>query len=428
MKVITPPIVDLPESASRLREDPEGFLTECREQYGLFFTVIVEQEHRITYVLDPHLFQPLLTAPQVDFSPASRQSKLRFGLGSVVATKEEVKHLSRDFIYALRGKALTVARSCFREVLDEAVHEFCATLPSEMTIQQMVHQTLMPATVEALFGEGIYDANFTEDFLAYASSIATRFAGSDPKTADQGLSAEKALRGRLKKPLAESETLVMRQLREGVLSRPHITEDERLGTLLMLMWGSMVNLIPTSVWMYATVIADPELVNSLRGKDGALLSESVVTETLRLFSRPNMYRQISSDFILAAQGRPSVQLRAGDWVALFPRFLHHDPDVFKQPRTFHGERFCPSEGKKPTFEYDGTPLRNPTVVFGFGEGRCPGDAYAQNVLNISLQTWCRAFDAHLKTSELPPAVTKTPASTPGPTGEIPAIFQPRPAV
>lgn len=420
-----PPHIDEPDSARRLKADPQAFLARCHQRYGPVFTVTVEEEKRITYVLDPHAFLPLLTAPEVDFSPASRQSKARFGLGKVVRTEKDVRALSTDFIRALRGKALAEALSVFGSRMEHELQDFVTSVGDgrRVAVQDLVHKTLMPATTCALFGEGVYDTEFTEDFLTFSTSVSTRFAGSDPSLADSGVRAEQALMERLRPVLDNAATPALERLKLGVLARPELNEAERLRTLLMLMWGSMVNLIPTSVWMYSTLIRDPELVASVRANPENLIP-SIVEETLRLFSRPNMYRQVTKDFALTLSTGAQVRLSAGDWVALFPRFLHHDPTVFRDALSFDARRFCPVNGAKARFVKDGKPLKHPTVVFGLGRGRCPGDTFALSVLAVALKGWVQALEARSESTPLPEAVRQTVASTPGPAAAIYAWLKP----
>ncbi len=421
MKTIVPPVVDDSGLAQRIRAEPERFLAECAREHGLVFTVVVEGGKRITYVLDPHVFQPLLTAPQVDFSPVSRQSKLRFGLGNVVADDEGVRNLSSGLIRSLRGQELRDTLSSFDRGFKDSLDGLRQELrgPTLMTIQSLAQRTLMPATVGALFGPEVFDERFVDDFLTYSSSVSTRFAGSNPSLDPKGLDAEKALMDRLAPALARAETPVIKTLSERVLNTGALSDEERLRTLLMLMWGSMVNLLPTSVWMYASVIQDAALVSSIREDDGDL-RRSIVTEVLRLFSRPNMYREISEDFDLTVNDERAVHFTGGDWIALFPRFLHHDPEVFKDCREFQPARF---QGD-PTFHKDGSPLKHSTVVFGLGRGRCPGDKYSAAVLDCILAGWCRAFDAQTNFETLPPAVTDTVSSTPGPARMIDVTLAP----
>ncbi len=430
---IVPPVVEEPGLAAGIRADPERLLARCAEEHGDVFTIVVGHGHRITYVLDPHAVWPLLTSPHVDFSPVSRQSKLRFGLGQMVSTNERVRSLSLALTGGLRGSQLVETLALFDAELERRVALYASTLGDERsrTIQSISQQTLMPATVCALFGGGVFDDQFISAFLDYSSSVSTRFAGSEPTLGAQGVLSERSLMRRLAGGLERQDTPVLMALSERLLDDDAVSNEERLRTLLMLMWGSMVNLVPTSVWMYASVVAEKGLVDELRtgfeSGEGAPLRRSIVTETLRLFSRPNMYRAIVADFDLELSDDRKIRFTQGDWIALFPRMLHHDPDVFQEPHHFDARRFCPGEGDVTggrTFHKNGEPLRHSTVVFGFGKGRCPGDAYSQAVLERILVAWTSAFDAQLAEPHLPAAITDTVSSTPGPASDIDVLVRP----
>lgn len=430
MDSIIPTVVNDANAPDRLRTEAEAFLAECAALHGPVFTVVVDGGRRITYVLDPHVFQPLLTAPQVDFSPVSRQSKLRFGLGSVVSTREDVRALSEALVKSLRGQTLTESLVRFDAGLRDSVAAYTADLHGECrrTIQELAHRTLMPAMVYALFGKGLDDQSFLRDFLTFSSSVATRFAGSNPNLDARGIDAEKALLSRLEVALERQESPVVRTLTSTLLGRVSLTQEERLRTLLMLMWGSMVNLVPTSVWMYASVIRDAALVEDLRCGGARQLRQSIATETLRLYSRPNMYREITEDFDLELSDGRWVHFTAGDWIALFPRFLHHDAEAFREPLRFDAPRFCPvadGSGDPATFYKCGKALRHSTVVFGLGRGRCPGDTLTHAVLDRLVVSWTASFDARPVRAELPKAITDTVSSTPGPASDIEVFIRKR---
>lgn len=431
MTTIVPPVVDDPDLALRIRTNPERLLARCAAEHGEVFTVAVDGGHRITYVLDPHAFHPLLTARQVDFSPVSRQSKLRFGLGDIVATDQRVRALSHALTGGLRGSGLRTTLEAFDGELDRAVAGYAASLDGteRRTVQDLVRQTLIPATVRALFGHGVVDGDFTADFASYASAISARFAGSDPALHPAGAAAEQALMDRLADCLGRTDTAVLATLSKRLPDDAAVTDEQRLRTLLMLLWGSLVNLVPTSVWMYASILAALGLVEELRHSrgtaDGRRLRRSVVTETLRLYSRPNIYRAVTADVDLELSDGRTIRLSGGDWVALFPRFLHHDPDVFHAPQRFDPRRFCPPADHpdaQPTFSKRGTPLRHPTVVFGLGRGRCPGDAYSLAVLDRVAATWTWAFDSRL-VAVLPEPITDTVSSTPRPAEPVEVVVR-----
>lgn len=427
-EAVLPPVVGERGVAARLSSDPASLLSECAARYGDVFTVVLDEQHRMTYVLDPLMFQSLLTAPQVSFCPVSRQSKLRFGLEQLVATDEQVLGLSHTLIGALRGSRLARTLTRFDDALSGSLASYVASLHQapRRTVQELTQQTLMPAAVHALFGAGIFDDRFVADFSAYSASVATRFAGSDPGLRKKGAAARCALMERLNTCLEHMDTPILAHISEHLFADRPVTHDDRLATLLMLMWGSMVNLVPTSAWMYASVIADAALIEELRRTgntdDARSLRRSIVAETMRVYSRPNMYRAVVKDFNLTLSDGRTIRFAAGDWVALFPRALHHDPEVFEDAMRFDPRRFRGPENKQPQFYKAGAPLQHPTMIFGIGRGRCPGDAYSLAVLDRLLVAWTSALDAALTTPKLPDAVTDTIASTPAPDADIDVVL------
>ena len=406
-----PPRIGDPAAIEAWRADPEAFLVRCRAEHGDVFTL--ELDPPLTYVLDPHAFGQLLMSKQVDFSPVSQQSKRRFGLGRIVESEAQVRALSSDFVRALRGASLrgTIVRA--DASLAHACAEVAAQLDTERftTLEALADQTLVRASVEALYGEAVWDEGTAEDVQRFSRAVASRLKGQDSDLDPAGREAEARLLSRLVSVVDEGDTPVLASLRDGVLGRPDLDDEERARTLLMLLWGSLINLRPTSVWMYGSVIGDAQLVDRLRregvGQDGPL-TRSVVDESMRLFSRPNMYRQVVETFDLPLQGGRSARLHAGSWVALFPRLLHHDPEVFDEPQAFDPDRFLSGEG----FAKGGAELRHPLMIFGVGRGRCPGDGYAREVLARALDHWTSTFHATLEVPTLPRAVTRTVASTP----------------
>lgn len=433
MTAILPPVVDEPDMATRIRSSPEELLAACAAQYGDVFTVVVDDGHRITYVLDPHMFPALLSAPQVDFSPVSRQSKQRFGLAQLISSDERVRTLSHALTSGLRGRQLHTTLDAFDEELDHAVARYAASLggPSRRTVQHVVQQTLIPATVYAMFGRGVFDEDFIDDFTTYSAATAARFAGSDPTLDPRGRVAEQALMVRLAGCLHRTDTPVLAGLSQRLLDAAAVAEEERLRLLLMQLWGALVDLVPAGVWMCTSAALEPDLVEGIRrartAEDASHLRRSMVSETLRLYSRPNIYREVVEDFDTASSDGRVVRFTQGDWVGLFPRFLHHDPEVFDDPLRFHPRRFCPSPSgsdRPPTFCKDGMVLRHPTVVFGLGRGRCPGDAFTLEALARLLSAWTSSFDTRLPGPQ-PRARTDTVSSVPTPAGAIDVLVRPR---
>lgn len=61
------------------------------------------------------------------------------------------------------------------------------------------------------------------------------------------------------------------------------------------------------------------------------VAESIIREALRLSSASIMVRVASDDFILTLDSGQTAAIRKGDYIALYPRLIHLDPDIFPDP-------------------------------------------------------------------------------------------------
>jgi cytochrome P450 len=415
-----PPTIAHENPRVALAEDPAGFLASCQAKWGKVFTIPFETP--VTYVLDASAYRAILTSRKVDFAPVSRQSKRRFELGALVETEADVRALSHDFIRALRGRVLQRIVGRLEAALERHTAAWQATIPSraDLTLDALVDATLVPASVEALFGVSAVDESLAADIETFSASVAMRLTGADPTLNRGGRAAEERLMERFETCLKLSDAPMLEALRDGVMADPAVTDDARVRMLLMLMWGSLVNLKPTSVWLAASVYRLEGLQGQLREEleqPRAPLTASVVQETLRMFSRPNMYRAVVEDFDVTFSSGQTYRLAAGSWVALFPQLHHRDGTSFLEPLRFAPDRFLPATLEQPHRGARPSAL----VVFGMGKGRCPGDTYAQTALALTLQSWLTHFEGWVDpAARLPPAVLKTVASTPGPSQPIAA--------
>lgn len=60
-------------------------------------------------------------------------------------------------------------------------------------------------------------------------------------------------------------------------------------------------------------------------------AESIIKEALRLSSASIMIRVASDDFILTLDSGQETAIRKGDYIALYPRLIHLDPDIYPNP-------------------------------------------------------------------------------------------------
>ena len=414
-----PPLVKQDNLRAVLSADPPRFLSNCRKTHGDVFTLDLPTP--VTYMLDPTQFKTLLTSTAVDFTPISQQSKRRFDLDLLVETQEDVRALSQAFVRSLRGSTLKETLVRLESSLKRHVAAFRAAESGSFTVdmQDLVDETLVPASIEALFGSQVLYEGLSQDVRVFSEAVPSRLAGADIRLDPVSRDAEDRLMAAFGNCLyGEQVTPLVASMTEELFADKQARDRSRIRALLMIMWGSLVNLRSSTVWMAAQIFNAPGLADELRAalaKDDTTLAVSVVMETLRLHSRPNIYRAVIEDLPLTLQDGSGVTLPANGWVALFPRFKHHDPATFQDPLVFRPDRFIVSAEDKAAGHNPALDL----MIFGTGRGRCPGDGYANAAMLLIMKVWLGQFENRGRAqTELPPAVLQTVSSTPAPAEPI----------
>ncbi len=134
---------------------------------------------------------------------------------------------------------------------------------------------------------------------------------------------------------------------------------------------------PTSsslAWCFERLLRHPEKLErareDVRDGDGAYL-DAVVKETLRLCPPvPVVVRRLLEPMELGGH-----QLPAGTTVAPCVHLIHHDPEIYPQPRSFVPERFL-----------DNPPGTYTWIPFGGGVRRCLAASYAEMEMKRVLRT------------------------------------------
>jgi predicted heme/steroid binding protein len=103
-----------------------------------------------------------------------------------------------------------------------------------------------------------------------------------------------------------------------------------------------------------------------------VLVRSAVMEVLRIRERPQIFRAARQDTVLELLNGDRILIEEGEWVGLFARFLHMDPEIHEQPETFRVDRFVDYIENNTTYYKGSRPLEEPIIPFGIGLGRCPG--------------------------------------------------------
>ena len=244
--------------------------------------------------------------------------------------------------------------------------------------------------------------------------MSTMFAGSDPSIIKSGEAAQGKLKNALKKVLVcqrSSLSTTISTLIENLLDPLEIPDNERVNFLLMVLWGSLINMQPTNFWLLLhiarhkdsqkDILAEMDLPDKRRAKTLA-----VVYEVLRLQSRPNMYRYARETCMLK-DGNNTVNVMKGQWVALFPRMMHMDKDIHENPTVFTPGRFLnQTMDRKP-------PTEKELLVFGQGRGACPANDYTVLALSTIITSILAIMELNYE-DNVPQSRQNTVSSTPPP--------------
>jgi len=123
-----------------------------------------------------------------------------------------------------------------------------------------------------------------------------------------------------------------------------------------------------------------------------VLLDAAMSEALRLATGSMMLRRATTDLVLDLPSG-SLDLKAGDSVAIYPWLTHHDAALFPDPERFVLDRFVgmPVESGMVT-AVDGSKVPGGYMPFGAGISMCPGRYFARAEIKIFLLEFLTRFD------------------------------------
>ena len=141
-----------------------------------------------------------------------------------------------------------------------------------MTLAEFVAQTVFAVNTDVIFGPDVYSAEFYEDYQSFNGSMGSRSA----PTRKNGMAQIKE-----KEKLNDAKARLLAKIRKARTGNngaaPIITEiksslnpDENEADLLglLILWGSNVNMLPTNVWVLATLLKNQKSIKcTLQGTE-----------------------------------------------------------------------------------------------------------------------------------------------------------------
>ncbi|XP_046708582.1 cytochrome P450 7A1 isoform X2 [Silurus meridionalis] len=415
-------------------KNPLAFLQAMRQKHGDIFTCQLAGKH-FTFVTDPFSFSAVMRqGKNLDFHKfAMGFSQRVFGHCDFTSSlyTEAYREVHSLFIQTLQGPSL---QRLSQNMLGNLQTAFQHCKPSgngwkEDGLQCFTTRIMFEAGFVTLFGKqagllqpegtGSVGHKVKEDFLEFDGAFPALAAGIPIALCRRAWRAREALakkllHGELHHRMCISDLI---QRRMDAFDRMHLNETEKARTNVCMLWASQANTLPAAFWSlyytlrtpeaFAAAYKEVELIMAQLPNDTPIslskeqlesmtVLESIIREALRLSSASIMIRLASDDFILTMDSGQEAAIRKGDYIALYPRLIHLDPDIYPNPMEFMYNRFLDKNGERRSqFYKNGRQVKHYLVPFGSGASECPGRFFAMNEIKLFLMVVLWHYDLQL---------------------------------
>ncbi|XP_078599980.1 cytochrome P450 7B1-like [Branchiostoma floridae x Branchiostoma japonicum] len=430
--------------ALEFSRNPLGFITSRWRKYGDVFTVRLAG-HYTTFVLDPHSFtHAIRNSRGLDFRLFSSKIAHRaFGVPIFYGTPRDWVRADSDALWPkeLQGQGLDKVTEVMMSNLQSAM--LAAT---DVTVEwnkgelwSFVYRIIFSASYKTLFGRHKEE----KDETALLLHAMEEFQKYDKRFPEIISNVPWWLMGHTKKRYEYLKSMVSPaglgqrgvsdfiRMRQEIYADANLTPDEITACNFATMWASLSNTVPAAFWTLFYLLKDPVAMAAVRAEVDQILKEtgqsletmkeagkmihvtreqlndmkclgSAINEALRMCSASIIIRVATDDAELALESGSTFRIRKGDRVALYPGFVHMDPEVFDDPETFKYDRFLENGMEKTTFYKNGRKLRHYLLPFGHGVSMCPGRFFALNEIKQFVTIVICYFNMELLEKQTPP--------------------------
>ncbi|KAM4704851.1 cytochrome P450 7B1 isoform 2-T2 [Rhinophrynus dorsalis] len=401
--------------ALKFHKDPLQFLMSQKKRHGDIFTVCLAGKY-ITFIMDSTQFHHVIRhGKQLDFHDfADKMASKTFDYPRLTEAKfPQLKDNMHRIYKIMQGKALDKLTDSMMGNL-QRVFKWKFSQATDWKIEKM-YQFCCCIMFEASFMT-LYGRDPVADGHKVISEIREKFAKFDAKFPYLVINIPIALLGATKKIREElihfffpnkmakrSEISEVVQARNNVLEQYELQDYERAAHHFAFLWASVGNTIPATFWAMYYLVRHPEALAAVRDEidhllqstgqkrgpgfdihitreqlDSLVLLGSAINESLRLCAASMIIRVAQDDFVLELEGNQTVNVRKGDFIALYPPTLHKDPEVYEDPEEYKYDRYVENGNEKNIFYKKGKRLKHYLMPFGSGNSKCPGRFFATN--------------------------------------------------
>jgi len=396
--------------------DADKLLAQCREQYGYVFEIKLADK-RVTFFMNPRDY-PAFIRQSRDLSSEDLSIDIAasvFGFSKDALKKhvdvDRVVHMNQRF---MQGEELGPLTERMQDKVEAILLDAAHREIPQGNLFNFSLELIFMAGSDALFGEGVASPQAMESFKIVDRYFPLRI-GKIPALFLPGFS--KAV-DHLASVMGQSRVGQSQLMEERFKYFDTIPAYDRRRELPLtdtsLLWAAQANTAVVAFFTLFFILRDPKIKKIIEGEVRSVLATSdkhsprgtpyltadvlermekldaCISETLRLVSSPLPMRQVMKDMEIELVSGGSVQLKQGQYAALYPRTMHLHPEIYANPQQFQWDRFLGKQ-KPNSFSYQGEPLKYALLPFGVGLSMCPGRHFARNefkVIAALILNWC----------------------------------------
>jgi len=404
----------------------DKLLNDCRKRYGDAFEIKLVDK-RVTFFMNPRDY-PAFIRHSKNLSSEELSVDIAasvFGFDKQHLNQnidiDHVVHMNQRFMQGDELVPLT-------ERMQDKVEEILMSDPHHHIPQGKLFdyalELIFMAGSDALYGDGLASRQLMEDFKVVDRYFPLR-VGKIPAALLPGFS--KALAGFIKplgKPFPNQSRLMDQRFAYYDTLPNYNIAKELPATDAGLLWAAQANTAVVAFFTLFFILRDRQIKKIIEEEVRSVLAtsnkksprgtpyltaevidrmeklDSCISETLRLISSPLPMRQAMEDLSIELVSGGTVELKKGQYAAMYPRHMHLDPEIYTNPDQFQWDRFLGKQ-KPNSFSYQGEPLKYSLLPFGIGLSMCPGRHFARNefkVVTALVLNWC---DIELEETKMP---------------------------
>jgi len=385
---------------------PLAFMDRCRERYGKRFTIRLPLAPPFVMLADPEEVKGVFTAPPDVLHPGEGAKVLEpvVGRNSVILLDEDAHMEQRKLMLpAFHGERMERLTGLMEEVAAEEV----AAIPRDVPLA--IHPRMQDLTLKIIL-RAVFGLDPGARFEALRERLQAMLAFGDrpislmPSKPDSVVArvAERvgpfshfvrmqeevdeilfALIAERRAEGAERDDVLAMLLEAAHEDGSPMSEQEIRDELLTLLVAGHETTATTLAWAFERLLREPAVLDRLVAEIDAG-EEAYVTATIQetLRDRPVLPN--------AAPRYVAKEVTIGDWtyqpgacLVANTYLIHHDPEIYPDPRAFRPERFL-----------DQNPGTYTWIPFGGGRRRCLGASFAMLEMEVVLKTLLASCELH----------------------------------